>query len=161
MGAAKGNKYAVNNEGGRPPLYNNPLELEKKIEAYFNGGANKRTIIVGKGENKQAIDIPILTITGLCYYLGFESRTAFYDYEKKEEFKYIIKKARLRIEQHYEESLQLDITPAGPIFVLKNMDWSDKMETDHKSSDGTMSPKPNIYVQSKEALDEINKLMNG
>jgi len=130
MAAPKGNTYG---EGyGRPPVYSSPDELQKKVNEYFNGGANKRTVIVGKGENKQAIEIQLLTITGLAYFLGFESRQSFYDYEKNERFSYIIKKARLRIEQHYEETLQLqDYSPAGPIFVLKNMDWSDKSENIH------------------------------
>jgi hypothetical protein len=159
MGAAKGNKHGVGY--GRPPVFKSPDELQGKIEAYFNGGANKRTVIIGKGENRQSIEIPLITITGLCYYLGFESRQSFYAYEKNESFSYIIKKARLRIEQHYEETLQLDTPAAGSIFVLKNMDWSDRVEQDHKSSDGSMSPKPTVVVQSDKGKQELEKLMNG
>lgn len=134
MPAPEGNKNALGNEGGRPALYTDPITLEQKIEEYFNGGANKRTIIVGKGESKQSIEIPIITITGLCYFLGFESRQSFYDYESNVEFSYIIKKARLRVEMQYEEMLQMDVSAAGPIFALKNMDWKDKTEntTEHK-----------------------------
>lgn len=131
MPAPKGNKYAKDNEGGRPSLFNDAAILSEKIEAYFNGGANKRTVIIGKGENKHDVEIPILTISGLCYYLGFESRQSFYDYEKNEEFSYIIKKARLRVELQYEENLQLD-SPTGSIFALKNMGWVDKTEVDQK-----------------------------
>lgn len=132
MAAPKGNKYALGNNGGRPPVYDNPELLSERIEAYFNGGANKRTVIIGKGENKHEVEIPLLTITGLCYYLGFESRQSFYAYEEKEEFSYIIKKARLRIEMNYEEMLQLDVSPASPIFALKNMSWVDKVDSDIK-----------------------------
>lgn len=133
MPAPKGNTYGKDNHNaGAKSLYDDPTQLAEKIEEYFNGGANKRTVIVGKGENRTTVDIHIYTITGLCYYLGFESRQSFYAYEQKEAFSYIIKKARLRIEQHYEESLQLD-APTGSIFALKNMGWIDKNEIDHTS----------------------------
>jgi len=100
--AKKGNKYAEGNEGGRPAMFKTPEELQSKIDEYFNGGANKRTIIVGLG----TMELPCYTICGLAYFLGFESRQSLFDYEKKEEFTYIIKKARLRIEMSYEERLQ-------------------------------------------------------
>lgn len=129
MPAPKGNKNAEGNDGGRPSLYDDPILLSEKIDSYFNGGANKRIVVVGKGENRHEVEIPILTITGLCYYLGFESRQSFYDYEEKVEYSYIIKKARLRIEMQYEEMLQMDVSAAGPIFALKQFDWKDKIET--------------------------------
>lgn len=134
MGALKGNKNALGNDGGRPPLYDNPDILQERIESYFNGGANTRKVVIGKGENKTVEEIPIYTITGLCYYLGFESRQSFYDYEKNVEFSYIIKKARLRIEMQYEEMLHLDTPAAGAIFALKNMDWNDKVISDQNHS---------------------------
>lgn len=140
MPAPEGNKNAVGNEGGRPALYTDPIVLEKKIEEYFNGGANKRTIIIGKGENKQTVEIPIITITGLCYFLGFESRQSFYDYENNVVFSYIIKKARLRVEMQYEEMLQMDVSAAGPIFALKNMDWKDKQDLTHNFTEQPLFP---------------------
>lgn len=143
MAAPKGNKFGEgNHNAGVKPLYDDPKDLEAKIELYFSQDANKRQIVVGKGANKQVVEIPIYTITGLSFYLGFESRQSFYDYGNKEAFTYIIKKARLRIEQHYEEILQMDVPQTGAIFALKNMNWSDK--TDHISSDGSMTPKISI-----------------
>lgn len=123
MAAPKGNKFAEGNEGGRPAMFNSPEELQAKIDSYFDGGANKRTIIVGLG----TMEIPCYTICGLAYYLGFVSRQSFYDYEKNEVFTDIIKKARLRIEMAYEERLS-DTGCTGAIFALKNMEWKDKSE---------------------------------
>ena len=111
MGAPKGNKNAVDNAGERPPFYNNPAELQKKIDEYFKKKKEKKTIC------------------GLAYFLGFESRQSFYDYESRVEFSYLIKRARLRIEIIYEERLQSNVA-AGSIFALKNMNWSDKQEID-------------------------------
>lgn len=114
--APKGNKFAQGLEtSGRPPMYNTPEELIKKIKEYFSQDDSK------------------ITITGLCLFLGFESRQSFYDYEEKKEFTYIIKRARLVIESEYEERLQGN-NPTGAIFVLKNMDWSDKSEIEQKKT---------------------------
>jgi hypothetical protein len=96
---------------GRPPIFETPEQMAKAIEEYF------------KSESK-------ITITGLCYNLGFESRQSFYDYEEREEYSYIIKRARLRVEQKYEEKLS-EQACTGAIFALKNMHWKDKTEVDN------------------------------
>jgi len=105
-------------------MYDTPGALQKKIDQYYIDGVKIREVIVGKGAIQQLVKISVPTITGLCYYLGFQSRQAFYDYEKKEKFTYTIKKARLFIEQTYEEQLTIGNT-TGAIFALKNMGWSD------------------------------------
>ena len=73
---------------GRPPTFTNGQDLLDAIVKYFD--------YVIKVEK-------VLTITGLCLYIGFESRQSFYDYEKKKPFAYVIKRARLVIENHYEQ----------------------------------------------------------
>lgn len=98
----------------RPPKYKTRKELEDKIEEYFS------TI----EEEKDT-----LTISGLCYHLGFASRQSFYDMEKNKELSYTIKRARLAIEVHYEKLVQTK-TPTGAIFALKNFGWRDKTETE-------------------------------
>jgi hypothetical protein len=108
---------------GRPSIFDSPEEMQLKVDEYFNNCPDKKTIVVGLG----TMEVPAITITGLCLYLGFDSRQSFYDYEQKVEFSYIIKKARLRIENHYEQCLQYG-NVTGAIFPLKNMGWSDKQE---------------------------------
>lgn len=97
---------------GRPPKYKTPEELQKKIDEYF-------------AQEKVKI-----TISGLVLFLGFDSRKSFYNYESKDEFLHTIKKARTRVEQHYEEHL-LDRYSTGAIFALKNFGWKDTQEIDH------------------------------
>ena len=156
MAATKGNIFGKDNHNaGRKPLWDNPAKMNDKIEEYFNGGCNHRLVIVGNSKEKREVKIPIITITGLAYYLGFESRQSFYDYENKEAFSYIIKRARLRIEQNYEELMQYE-SSIGSLFALKNMGWSDKQEIDHSSKDGTMTPQ--IIVSSERTKTEIEKL---
>lgn len=112
---------------GRPAAFKTAEELQDAIDGYFSDGVKIKTVVIGKAPNNYTIDIEVPTITGLCYYLGFESRQSFYDYEKKPEFTYTVKKARLFIEKHYEEMLQTGNT-VGAIFALKNFDWKDKQE---------------------------------
>jgi len=83
-------------------------------------------------EMLEAIDIYLkdeedYTITGLALALGFESRQSIYDYEKREEYSYIIKRAKLLVEMSYEVDLRTQYS-SGPIFALKQMGWTDKQE---------------------------------
>jgi hypothetical protein len=100
---------------GRPPIFETPEQLEDLIQAYFD-------------ENEEKV-----TITGLAYYLGFESRQSIYDYKEKPEFTYILKRATLWIESQYELKLSGNAV-TGSIFALKNMGWKDKQETEHSGS---------------------------
>ncbi len=112
---------------GRPPVFDTPDKLQDAIDQYFKEGVTIKKVVIGKAPNNYTIDVEVPTISGLCYFIGFESRQSFYAYEKKTEFSYTIKKARLFIERHYEEMLQTGNT-VGAIFALKNFDWSDKQE---------------------------------
>lgn len=107
MPAPVGNKYALGNTGGKPPMFNSAEEVEAVCQEYFNQPGKH-------------------TITGLTLFLGFSSRSSLDRYcEKNEEYKYIIKRAKLAVENSYEMS-------AGTfdIFALKNMGWKDKTEVD-------------------------------
>ena len=112
MSAAKGNKYAIGNEGGKPPYYDNPKDMQKACDEYFETCK----------ENKEPY-----TITGLALALGFCTRKSLLDYSEKQEFVNIIKKSKLKVEQGYEIRLSGG-QPTGAIFALKNMDWHDKTE---------------------------------
>lgn len=100
---------------GRPPFFNSPQRLERKIAYYF------------KTEK-------IPTISGLAYFLGFESKQSLYDYEKRTEFSYPIKRARLLLEDFHEKGLNGQYS-SGHIFALKNMGWSDKQEITHNAGE--------------------------
>jgi hypothetical protein len=147
--APKGNKYALGHEGGRPPIFVSPAELQSKIDEYFQLCPDKKTIVVGE----TTIDVPIPTICGLALFLGFESRQSFYDYERNEVFSYTIKKARLRIEQKYEQNLSFG-NPTGSIFALKNLGWIDSQTFDHKNNGGSFN-----NLSDAELIARIDKLI--
>jgi hypothetical protein len=99
---------------GDKPKYN-LKELQEKIDLYFESNPKKPTV------------------TGLAYFLGFDSRQSLYDYKEREESSYTIKKAVLRIESLHEENLYGN-NSSGSIFWLKNRDWSDKQQIEEKHS---------------------------
>ena len=152
MGDGGYTKYMSNYTIGRPPYYKTAEEMQDKISEYiescqpeFLRDPNTGEFILSKGQ-------PIMinpnkpTITGLCMFLGFASRDAFYKYEKKEEFRYTIKRARLFIENSYEQDIRNpDIKPTGAIFALKNFGWTDKQQVEHSGADikiEVKAPKP-------------------
>lgn len=128
---------------GRPAYFETPDDLEKQIEEYFNSCTIKvddNGGIISYGET--------VSITGLAFYLGFESRQSFYDYEQKPEFSYTIKRARLRVEMFYEKALT-SAKPTGAIFALKNFGWKDKQEIKHEGI-----PDPTFHVRIAKPEDE-------
>jgi len=126
--------------GGRPPLFETAEALEQKIEDYFE---SCKPNVNGLGEIKSFGET--ITISGLALYLGFESRQSFYDYEKHEEFSYIIKKARFRVECSYEKRLDSK-NPTGAIFALKNMGWKDKHEVEQSGGIKLNFADPGDYI---------------
>lgn len=140
MAKKKSNKETSSNykdmypNGGRPPTFEGAEDMQKAIHRYFQEGVTVKQVIIGKKPNQTVVLVPVPTITGLVLYIGFESRTSFYEYEKKEGFMYTVKKARAFIEREYEEQLQTGNT-VGAIFALKNMGWIDKMEVDQNIND--------------------------
>jgi len=112
---------------GRPLLFESEEEMQEAIDRYFDTAKTP-------------------TISGLAYELGFVSRQSFYDYEKRDDFSYTIKRARLRIEMMYEEKL-VGNNVAGPVFALKNLGWSDKQEISHSGiPEATLPP---IIINTK------------
>lgn len=131
MGAPKGNLYALGNTGGRPPIFKNAEDLENKIFDYFK--------YVNETEDE------IITIVGLALFLGFCDKKSLYDYVKKKEFSYSVKRALSIVEKNYEKKLSHQ-TCTGAIFALKNMGWEDRQSIDQTTIDKTP---PNI-----EFIDE-------
>jgi hypothetical protein len=116
------------NKWWRPAKFENNLELENKINEYFNWGCRVKKYVVKKWKDYTEVELPTPTITWLALFLWFESRQSFYDYEDNEMFSYTIKRARTFIEMEYEEMLR--INPTWAIFALKNFWWKDKTEID-------------------------------
>jgi len=118
---------------GRPPMYSDPALMQAKIDYYFE--TEKQT-----------------TICGLALACGFCTRTTLYEYEKIPEFANMIKKAMLRIENGYEKRTGHENSGGGPIFILKNMGWHDKQETEHS---GELSIAQQIIDARKKLNEQV------
>lgn len=69
------------------------------------------------------------TMEGLAYSLGFTNRGSFYHYcDETHPYSDIAKRARSRMAGWYERHLLKLPNPAGAIFALKNMGWSDRQD---------------------------------
>lgn len=131
---------------GRKPLYTDPTIVAKLIDRYFDSL---------KGV-QGAPDKPP-TMAGLALALKMH-RDTLHDYSRKPLFSDTIKQARLRIEAYWESNLATSGC-SGSIFWLKNnAQYRDKIETDHTSSDGSMSPKQSVDpALSKAIIDALDK----
>lgn len=136
-------------KSGRPPLYKTNKALQDKVLEYINSCPDKKEVVTKDGN---IITIPSPTISGLCYFLGFESRQSYYDYEQRPEFSYTLKRAKLFIENEYEKQLH-NPNCTGAIFALKNFGWKDKQLELNVNGDGI-----NVVVaneEDKKLLEDI------
>ena len=125
-------------KAGRKLLYEDPLVLEAKIDQYFDG--------------LEVNEPP--TVAELCYFLGFEDRRSFLDYEARPAFSRTIKKARLRIEADRSKRLITMGTPtAGIIFDLtNNHGWKNPQHMKHSQDEDGEPQKVEHTVKAGDAL---------
>lgn len=121
MSAPLNNRFALGNNGGRPPIYDTPEQMLLKASEYFEIETQKNGICKP-------------TISGLTFHLGFSTRQSWYNYkDKSKEFLDSINMMQTFIESCYEKNLH-GYSFAGSIFALKNINptyWKDKIETEN------------------------------
>ena len=131
MAAIKENKFSLGiSKNGRPPHFELPEELEDKCADYL-------IHCIAKEEKP--------TITGMTLFVGFCSRASWDDYDKREGFSYIVKRAKMTIENSYEVS-----GGTFDIFALKNMGWKDKSEIDLNTLDKPAAKNFIDYTEESE-----------
>lgn len=136
--------------GGQPIKWNNADELVEYVEEFFNWC----------DENEKRP-----TVTRLAYYLNCDRQTLL-NYENcesngwlkrlsdEERKKYVgtIKKAKMKIEAEYEDSLFTKSETVGAIFTLKNnYNWKDRQEVVNVEDN-------NINVDLEDVNKELEKL---
>ncbi|MDD5060923.1 MAG: terminase small subunit [Candidatus Marinimicrobia bacterium] len=107
--------------GGRPLLFETPEDLQNAVDLYF--------LTCDSPDKPQP-----KSVCGLALALGFVDRQSIYDYEKRPQFSCIIKRALLMVEENYEIMASHSKNAAGPIFILKNMGWKDRVEQELSGS---------------------------
>lgn len=136
-----------------------PDDLQKKIDEYFESGEEE--IIVTSYYQGKSYDrkIKIFTLPGLCLFIGLESRQRYWEMAKDADnpFKLPLKKGYLRLQEYFEKQTMLAGNPAGPVFILKNMDYSD-MQTVNQNVTETVQPK--VLPLDRETGKLTRKLLN-
>jgi len=109
---------------GRPPYYDDPEEMEEKINEYFKLCDEGRE--VERYDRKRQVvhtykeRIPY-TVPGLALYLGFTGKNILQEYDKKPRFSGTIARARSIIEnQRVEKALTGDHDARFTMFDLTN-----------------------------------------
>jgi len=130
---------------GRKPLYTDPDVVAAKIDLYFESLKND------DGED----GVP--TMSGLALALNMH-RDTLHDYSRKPAFSDVIKFAKQRIVNYWEQNLN-NSGCSGTIFWLKNHGgMSDRQEHDFTSKDGSMSPKAAVDpALSKAIIEALDK----
>ncbi len=145
--------------------FKSPEEMQEKIDAYFEDckGHPLTTvdgrIVFDKYENPVFVDVKPLTITGLALALGFTTRQALLNYQKRGAYQEIIERAKLRIENYAEMRLYDRDGWNGAKFNLQNN--FQKWDAERTGQDDKKTPAINIIcdiprtVPAAEAQDAI------
>lgn len=108
---------------GRPPKYNNCLDLAWAIECYFQQCDDGRPRMVKDKNGRQYTEVMPVPYTkiGLAQFIGLSDDAWAADYGARgEDFSAIIKDALLRVElQRNEQLLTGEANTIGSIFLLK------------------------------------------
>ena len=131
----KGNLFALGNTGGRPPIFETAQEVSDKIAEYIEyEDSLKRPDSYSKGGKG------IYTLSGASLFLGFQSVTSMYAYEKKNtEFMYVLHRYRNFLTHWNEQKLYWGGTFAGAQFWLKNFGGYKDEATQNQHQTGDVS----------------------
>lgn len=133
---------------GRKRMYQSPEQMQEKIDAYFKDceGQVLTTVdgqpVFNKYGEPVIVGTKPLTVTGLALALGFTSRQALLDYQGRKEFKAVVEKAKLRIENYAEMRLYDKDGMNGARFNLQNnfRNWN----ADKAAQESNKAPSINI-----------------
>jgi hypothetical protein len=147
---------------GRPPLYNNCMDIGCMCELYFESCDNNTIDIIKKNKDGEVESIEsqpdpkAYTIGGLSLFLGYTDRHQFtYQEQTNPEFSAILRAARTRIEIDLtERGLQKGTATGMACFVLKNVaGYVDKQVIDQSIDD---KRNPIDHTEDEQAtLDEL------
>ena len=122
---------------GRPRKFGTPKKLEEAILSYFEETQFNRW-----------------TVSGLALVIG--SKQLLLDYEKRKGFEFIVKQAKLMIEDSYEQTLREE-GGSHNIFALKNFGWKDRNETDITSNGKSFTSLLTADLNKMDRIEQPNE----
>lgn len=165
MAAPKNNQFwKLRSKHGRDKIFSSPsIFLEAAMEYFESADKNpwfKNEVVKTGQEAGKLLPVPTqrpYTIEALCIFLDITHKT-FLNYEKDEKYKdffQVFTHVRDMIENNQFEGATVGAYNAN--IIARKLGLADRKE--HESPDGSMSPKPNIIVNSEKAGKEIDKLI--
>jgi|GEM_PF-436550 len=165
MAAPKNNQFwKLRSKHGRDKIFSSPaIFLEAAMEYFENADQNpwfKNEVVKTGQEAGKLLPVPTqrpYTIEALCIFLDITHQT-FLNYEKDEKYKDffdVFTHVRDMIENNQFEGATVGAYNAN--IIARKLGLADKKE--HESPDGSMSPQPNIIVNSKNTGKQIEKLI--
>ena len=112
----RGNLFSIGlQNNGRPPVYEDPNEMTKKIAEYLDWEDDN------KGLDSKKVGKGLYTMEGCALFLGFATRQSMHDYEKRSvDFSYVINRFRTFMAHWNAQKLYWGGTAGGAQFWLKN-----------------------------------------
>jgi len=117
---------------GHPRILDSPEQAWERGQAYFDQ-CDK--------------DNEPYQVTGLALALGLCSRQSLCEYEARSEYTDVIKRLKARVEQYLVKRSMGNGNPAGAIFVLKNMGWSDRQDVALSTPNGPLESRIEIVLR--------------
>lgn len=113
-------KTDIANDNGRPPVFKTPEEMQIKIDEFFVH-CEVNDIIPLQGE--------------LVYFLGFAGRQSLTDYQNKENFSYIVRRAKQKCENALNNlALQNKVNARiAQLNLSTNYGYNEKTEIEHRT----------------------------
>ncbi len=160
-----GNQFwKLRSKHGRDKLFKTPELLWEAACEYFKWcDENPWMKVDHKGKDATQVQEPLIrpyTLTGLFIYVGCNDRY-FAQFKKalpenETDFSTVIR----AIEQiiYNQKFTGAAVGAFNANIIARDLGLSDKR--DLSSSDGTMTPRPNVVVSDKAALDELNKMID-
>lgn len=141
---------------GQPPKFNSPEQMAIRAREYFEWCAEntleeeKLFAFQGEVTRDSVFHKRPFTQAGLCIFLGISEDT-YRNYKLKPEFFEVTSEIdKIMYEQKFAGA---SVGLFNANIIARDLGLKDKIETDHKSSDGSMTPK----ATSDAVLDILKK----
>lgn len=122
-------KYGI--LGGRPVAFKSPKAMRLKMLEFLDNCEKRHQSVVLKTGNIGIINVPApITIEDFCAFAGI-TKTTFYDYGKKTQFKNLVDGFKQIVEAYWVRQCAEGNKGNKADFVLKNAfsdDWKDKSD---------------------------------
>lgn len=145
MAAPKGNRFwEARSSHGRKPRFESPEALWSACKEYFAWVEDnplyevKAFAFQGVVTQERIPKMRAMTISGLCLFLDIAEST-WAAYRSKEGFSWVTSRAEKFIYEQKFAGAAADLLNAN--IIARDLGLKDNSEVDHKSSDGSMSPK--------------------